>query len=79
MTDLKRVNMTYFPHFPRVQQALLEPAADAGRGHSVVLGGAGDRGSEPLLHLRHLQRVRQLLSRAVFFADQNPSAVLPII
>ena len=25
ITDLKRMNMTYFPHFPRVQQALLQP------------------------------------------------------
>jgi len=27
ITDLKRMNMTYFPHFPRVQQALLQPAS----------------------------------------------------
>jgi NADPH-dependent glutamate synthase beta subunit-like oxidoreductase len=27
ITDLKRMNMTYFPHFPRVQQALLEPVS----------------------------------------------------
>jgi len=26
ITDLTRMNMTYFPHFPRVKQALLEPA-----------------------------------------------------
>ena len=25
ITDLKRMNMTYFPHFPRVPQALLQP------------------------------------------------------
>jgi NADPH-dependent glutamate synthase beta subunit-like oxidoreductase len=25
ITDLKRMNMTYFPHFPRVQQGLLQP------------------------------------------------------
>jgi NADPH-dependent glutamate synthase beta subunit-like oxidoreductase len=25
ITDLKRMNMTYFPHFPRLQQALLQP------------------------------------------------------
>jgi NADPH-dependent glutamate synthase beta subunit-like oxidoreductase len=27
ITDLTRMNMTYFPHFPRVQQALLEPGS----------------------------------------------------
>jgi NADPH-dependent glutamate synthase beta subunit-like oxidoreductase len=27
ITELTRMNMTYFPHFPRVQQALLEPAS----------------------------------------------------
>jgi Pyruvate/2-oxoacid:ferredoxin oxidoreductase delta subunit len=25
--DLKRMNMSYFPHFPRVQQAMLEPSS----------------------------------------------------
>src|SRR5262249_56451061 len=25
ITDLQRLNMTYFPHFPRVQQAMLAP------------------------------------------------------
>jgi NADPH-dependent glutamate synthase beta subunit-like oxidoreductase len=27
ITDLARMNMTYFPHFPRVQQAMLQPAS----------------------------------------------------
>ncbi|HJZ72606.1 MAG TPA: FAD-dependent oxidoreductase [Vicinamibacterales bacterium] len=27
ITDLKRMNMTYFPHFARVRQAMLEPAS----------------------------------------------------
>jgi Pyruvate/2-oxoacid:ferredoxin oxidoreductase delta subunit len=27
ITDLKRMNMTYFPHFPRVQQAMLPPVS----------------------------------------------------
>jgi len=27
ITDLARMNMTYFPHFPRVQQPLLPPAS----------------------------------------------------
>src|SRR5262249_26707790 len=27
ITDLNRMNMTYFPHFPRVRQALLAPAS----------------------------------------------------
>jgi NADPH-dependent glutamate synthase beta subunit-like oxidoreductase len=27
ITDLNRMNMTYFPHFPRVQQAMLQPAS----------------------------------------------------
>ncbi len=27
ITDLERMNMTYFPHFPRVEQAMLEPAS----------------------------------------------------
>src|SRR5919197_820490 len=26
ITDLNRMNMTYFPHFPRVKQAMLEPS-----------------------------------------------------
>lgn len=26
ITDLNRMNMTYFPHFPRVQQSMLQPA-----------------------------------------------------
>jgi NADPH-dependent glutamate synthase beta subunit-like oxidoreductase len=27
ISDLDRMNMTYFPHFPRVQQAMLQPAS----------------------------------------------------
>src|SRR6185369_6699812 len=27
ITDLNRMNMTYFPHFPRVQQEMLQPAS----------------------------------------------------
>ena len=55
--DLDRMNMTYFPQFPRVQQTLLEPTSrrrHAGRSHSGLHRRAGGRGSEPLLQLRHL-------------------------
>ena len=65
ITDLTRMNMTYFPKFPRVQQAMLTPASrrtHAGRSDSGVFRRAGDRGGQPLLQLRHLQRLRQLLS-----------------
>jgi Pyruvate/2-oxoacid:ferredoxin oxidoreductase delta subunit len=27
ISDLNRMNMTYFPHFPRVQQAMLQPSS----------------------------------------------------
>ena len=65
ITDLQRMNMTYFPHFPARAAgapAAGEPAPDAGRGHSGVHRGAGGGGSQSLLQLRDLQRVRQLLS-----------------
>ena len=55
--DLNRMNMTYFPHFPRVQQDMLpsgQPKKDAGRGDSGIHGRAGGRGSGPLFQLRYL-------------------------
>ena len=55
--DLNRMNMTYFPHFPRVQQAMLPPTSrrkNAGRSDSGVHGRAGGRGGGALFQLRHL-------------------------
>jgi NADPH-dependent glutamate synthase beta subunit-like oxidoreductase len=37
ITDLKRMNMTYFPHFPRVQQALLQPESRKRTQDEVIL------------------------------------------
>src|SRR5207244_3136894 len=37
ITDLNRMNMTYFPHFPRVQQAMLAPASRRITQEEVIL------------------------------------------
>jgi NADPH-dependent glutamate synthase beta subunit-like oxidoreductase len=37
ITDLTRMNMTYFPHFPRVQQALLQPESRRRTQDEVIL------------------------------------------
>ena len=63
--DLNRMNMTYFPHFPRVQQTLLPPTTRKKTQDEVIQayhGRAGRRRGQPLLQLRHLQCLRQLLS-----------------
>ena len=55
--DLNRMNMTYFPHFPRVQQdaaATDKPAQDTGGSDPGILGRAGSRGGRTLFQLRHL-------------------------
>ena len=36
IVDLNRMNMTYFPHFPRVQQAMLAPASRAKTQQEVI-------------------------------------------
>jgi len=38
ITDLDRMNMTYFPHFPRIEQAMLEPASRRRTQHEVIQG-----------------------------------------
>ena len=83
--DLNRMNMTYFPHFPRVQQALLPPTSrrkNAGGSDPGVLGRAGSRGGQPLLQLRHLQCLRQLLpglSRALHRAFERSNGLYKIL
>ena len=65
ITDLARMNMTYFPKFPRVQQAMLPPVSRRRTQDEVIQAftrRAGDGRGQPLLQLRHLQRLRQLLS-----------------
>jgi NADPH-dependent glutamate synthase beta subunit-like oxidoreductase len=37
ITDLNRMNMTYFPHFPRVKQSMLEPATRRRAQDEVIL------------------------------------------
>jgi len=37
ITDLNRMNMTYFPHFPRVKQAMLAPVARRSTQEEVIL------------------------------------------
>jgi NADPH-dependent glutamate synthase beta subunit-like oxidoreductase len=37
ITDLKRMNMTYFPHFPRVQQPMLAPVSRRRTQDEVIL------------------------------------------
>src|SRR5258708_39928451 len=37
IVDLNRMNMTYFPHFPRVQQAMLAPMARKSTQQEVIL------------------------------------------
>jgi hypothetical protein len=76
--DLNRMNMTYFPHFPRVQQEMLPPtsaAEDAAGSDSGVHRRAGGRGGRTLLQLRHLQRLRQLLPGLSGALHRAPGAV----
>ena len=59
------MNMTYFPHFPRVQQELLPPESRRKTQEEVIQGFSEEQAVEeagPLFQLRHLQRLRQLLS-----------------
>src|SRR5437667_8944279 len=37
ITDLNRMNMTYFPHFPRVKQSMLPPASRRSTQEEVIL------------------------------------------
>jgi Pyruvate/2-oxoacid:ferredoxin oxidoreductase delta subunit len=37
IVDLNRMNMTYFPHFPRVKQAMLAPVARRSTQQEVIL------------------------------------------
>jgi NADPH-dependent glutamate synthase beta subunit-like oxidoreductase len=37
ITDLNRMNMTYFPHFPRVKQAMLAPTSRRATQNEVIL------------------------------------------
>jgi Pyruvate/2-oxoacid:ferredoxin oxidoreductase delta subunit len=37
ITDLNRMNMTYFPHFPRVKQAMLAPTSRRTTQNEVIL------------------------------------------
>jgi len=58
--------MTYFPHFPRVKQDMLNPTSRKKTQDEVILAfhrGAGRRGSRPLLHCcGTCNSLRQLLS-----------------
>ena len=38
IVDLNRMNMTYFPHFPRIKQAMLTPASRRRTQQEVILG-----------------------------------------
>ena len=61
IVDLNRMNMTYFPHFPRLKQSMLaagESAQHAGGSDSGIFRGAGGRRGQPLFQLRNLQRLR---------------------
>ena len=61
IVDLGRMNMTYFPHFPRVKQAMLAPVARKSTQQEVILAYTEEQASlerGPLLRLRHLQRMR---------------------
>src|ERR1700692_3624171 len=45
IVDLNRMNMTYFPHFPRVQQAMLAPAARRSTQQEVILAYSEEQAS----------------------------------
>jgi len=64
IVDLNRMNMTYFPHFPRVQQALLPPttpAQNAGRSDSGVLEEQAVEEASRCFSCGTCKRLRQLL------------------
>jgi NADPH-dependent glutamate synthase beta subunit-like oxidoreductase len=46
IVDLGRMNMTYFPHFPRVQQAMLAPKARRSTQQEVILAYSEEQASE---------------------------------
>jgi formate dehydrogenase beta subunit len=46
ITDLKRMNMTYFPHFPRVQQSMLPPVSRRRTQDEVILALTEDQAME---------------------------------
>jgi NADPH-dependent glutamate synthase beta subunit-like oxidoreductase len=46
IVDLNRMNMTYFPHFPRVQQAMLAPVARRSTQQEVILAYSEEQASE---------------------------------
>ena len=87
--DLNRMNMTYFPHFPRVQQEMLPTKTRTKTQDEVIQAFTEEQAVEEaqsLFQLRHLQRLRQLLSglsralhrasRAVERNVQNSSRLL---
>jgi NADPH-dependent glutamate synthase beta subunit-like oxidoreductase len=46
IVDLDRMNMTYFPHFPRVQQKMLAPASRRGTQQEVILSYSEEQATE---------------------------------
>jgi Pyruvate/2-oxoacid:ferredoxin oxidoreductase delta subunit len=46
IVDLNRMNMTYFPHFPRVNQAMLAPMARRSTQQEVILAYSEEQASE---------------------------------
>jgi len=46
IVDLNRMNLTYFPHFPRVKQAMLAPMARRSTQQEVILAYAEEQASE---------------------------------
>jgi NADPH-dependent glutamate synthase beta subunit-like oxidoreductase len=46
IVDLNRMNMTYFPHFPRVKQAMLTPVARRSTQQEVILAYSEEQASE---------------------------------
>ena len=46
IVDLNRMNMTYFPHFPRIKQAMLAPASRRHTQQEVILGYSEEQASD---------------------------------
>jgi NADPH-dependent glutamate synthase beta subunit-like oxidoreductase len=46
IVDLNRMNMTYFPHFPRVKQAMLAPVARRSTQQEVILAYSEEQATE---------------------------------
>ena len=63
ITDLARMNMTYFPTFPRVQQAMLKPASRRRTQDEVIQAYTEDQAVEEANRCFScgVQRLRQLL------------------